>query len=465
MAKGVKSYEMDMCHGPLMSQLITFSVPLILASNLQLLFNAVDVIVVGRFTGESALAAVGSTTALINTFITLLTGISLGTSVLCGQFYAAKRKQSMEDLVHTCIAFAIVSGILMGLLGILFAKTALRLMDTPISVLPQANLYMCVYMLGMPAFMLYTFGAAILRAVGDTKRPMVYLTLAGVLNAGLNLVFVIVFDMGVLGVAVATVISQILSAVLVLRCLMQADGIYKVIPKKLKIKGPLLHQMFRIGLPAGLQSLVMNFSNILLQSSVNSLGQTAMAGYTAANNLFGFMYVTANSFTQTCMAFVSQNYGVGNWKRMGEVIRKTILLSAGSMIVMGTLVFFFRDHLLGIYTDSSDAIKAGAEVFLYTTTTYFIFNIVDLLPGAMRGFGYSTIPMILTAAGTVGVRIFWIYAIFPTYHRLDQLFISYPASWIVTLLMLVIYFVHVWKKSTAEYYAHHKTLAEANAEA
>ena len=462
MSQKEKSFEMDMCRGPLMRQLVTFSVPLILASNLQLLFNAVDLIVVGKFTGESALAAVGSTTALINTFITILTGISLGTSVLCGQFYAAKRKQSMEDLVHTCIAFALVSGIVMGILGILFSKSALRLMGTPISVLPQANLYMCVYMMGMPAFMLYTFGAAILRAVGDTKRPMVYLTLAGVLNAGLNLFLVIVFDLGVLGVAVATVISQILSAVLVLRCLMQADGIYRVVPKKLHIKLPLLHQMFRIGLPAGLQSLVMNFSNILLQSSVNSLGQTAMAGYTAANNLFGFLYVTANSFTQTVMAFVSQNYGAGNWKRIGEVIRKTVFLSAGSMLVMGSLVFFFREPLLGIYTDSGDAVKAGAEVFLYTTTTYFLFNIVDLLPGAMRGFGYSTIPMILTALGTVGVRIFWIYAIFPTYHKLDQLFLSYPASWIVTLLMLLVYFIHVWRKATGEYYAHHARTAVEN---
>ena len=345
-----KNYEMDMCSGPLMRKLIAFSIPLILSSNLQLLFNAVDIIVVGKFSGSQALAAVGSTSALINIFIMLMTGISLGASVIAGQFYATGDKKGMEDTVHTSMTFALISGIVLTFVGIFMSKWALTLMETPKDILPQAVLYMRIYFLGSPFFMLYTYGAAILRSVGDTKRPLIFLSIAGLLNAGLNMLLVIVFHLGVLGVAVATVFSQMVSCVLVLRCLLKAEGSYHLYISKLGIKFNYLKQMFKIGLPAGLQSLVINFSNVLLQSSVNSFGEFAMAGYTAANNVFGFMFATANSFTQTCMAFMSQNYGVKNWQRMRRILWQCLALSVGSMIVIGALVYIFGEQVLGIYT-------------------------------------------------------------------------------------------------------------------
>ena len=454
-------FEMDMCSGPLMRKLITFALPLILASNLQLMFNAVDIIVVGKFSGSQSLAAVGSTTALINLLINLLTGISLGAGVLAGQYFSAGEDKKMSELVHTAVTFGIVAGLVLGAVGIVLARWALTLMDTPPEVLPLSLLYIRVYFLGMPFFMIFTYGAAILRAVGDTRRPLVFLTVAGVLNACLNMVLVIVFRLGVLGVASATVFSQLVSCLLVLKCLTGATGSYRLSFRKLRIRASYLKQIFKIGLPAGLQSVVMSFSNVLLQSSVNSLGQFAMAGYTAANSVFGFLFVTANAFTQTCMSFMSQNFGVRKWDRMRLVLKNCLLLSVGTMLVMGSLVFFFREPILGIYTSNAEAVRAGCEVFLYTTTTYFILNIADLLPGAMRGFGHSTVPMILSAIGIVGVRVLWIYGVFPTYPKLDILFISYPVSWIAAALMEAVYFCYLWRNLRREREAAPKTAASA----
>ena len=434
-----------MCTGPLMPKLISFSVPLMLASVLQLMFNAVDVIVVGKFTGSQALAAVGSTTSLINLIITLMTGISLGTNVLAGRYFALKEHKSMEELVHTSIVLAFIGGVMLAVFGLMFSGPALRLMGTPGGVYEMAVLYIKVYFMGMPFFMLYTFGAAILRAVGDTRRPLAYLTLAGVINAGLNLVLVICFDMGVLGVAVATVVSQMVSCILVIRCLVKSDTSYGLHLRKLKIHGKYLPQLIRIGLPAGLQSLVINFSNVLLQSSVNSLGDVAMAGYTAANNIFGFLFAVCNAFTQTCMSFTSQNFGAKNKKRMDRVLLDCGLLSSVITFILGFLVYYFAEPVIHIYSDSPEVIRCGTEVFLYTTTTYFICGLMDLLPGAMRGMGYSVVPMLLSVVGTVGVRIFWIYCVFPFHRALDVLFISYPLSWLVTFIMQLIYLHFVRK--------------------
>ena len=442
----VGKYEIDMCNGPMMKKLIAFSIPLVLSSNLQLLFNAVDIIVVGKFSGSTSLAAVGSTTALINLLINLIMGISTGASVLVGHFYATKDKKSMEQTVHTSIAFALLGGVIIGLLGIALAGWALRLMDTPKDIFDQAVLYIRVYFLGMPFFMLYNYGAAILRAVGDTKRPLVYLVIAGVINAVLNMVLVIFFHMGVLGVAIATVFSQFVSCVLVIKCLRKTDGTYKLDYKKLKINPHYLNKLVKIGLPAGLQGVVITFSNVLLQSSVNSFGGVAMAGYTAANNVFGFLYATVNSFAQTCMAFMSQNFGAKKFKRMDKVVTECIILSVSVTIVLGGAVYIFGEPILSIYTNSPEVIRYGMEVFLYTTATYFICGLMDLFPGAMRGMGYSTVPMILSVIGTVGIRIFWIFCIFPFHHSLDVLFISYPLSWIVTVVMQIICYILVRKK-------------------
>ena len=283
-------YEIDMCNGTIMDKLISFSLPLMLSGILQLMFNAVDIIVVGRFSGSQALAAVGSTTALINVFTNLFIGISLGANVLAARFYAAGKDREMSDTVHTAVTLALVSGIVMAFVGLIFSRWALELMGTPDDVIGQSALYMKIYFLGMPFFMLYNYGAAILRAVGDTKRPLIFLVISGVVNAVLNLILVIMFHMDVAGVAIATVISQLISCILVLRCLRTSKTSYQLHFGKLRINTVYLKQIFQVGIPAGIQSTVINLSNALLQSSVNSFGSTAMAGYTAANNIFGFLY-------------------------------------------------------------------------------------------------------------------------------------------------------------------------------
>lgn len=439
-------YEIDMCNGSIMDKLIAFSLPLMLSGILQLLFNAVDLIVVGKFSGSEALAAVGATTALINVFINLFIGVSLGANVLAARFYASGREKEMSETVHTAIAFALISGIVMIFVGLGCSRGALELMDTPANVIGQSTLYMRIYFLGMPFFMLYNYGAAILRAVGDTKRPLYFLVISGVLNTGLNLFLVIVFGLGVAGVAIATVLAQMVSCILVLRCLYRSEGSYQLHFSRLAIKGIYLKQIFQVGIPAGIQSTVITFSNVLLQSSVNSFGSIAMAGYTAANNIFGFLYVSVNSITQTCMSFTSQNYGVGKRKRMDRVLINCMILSIVVTLLLGGGACIFGEQLLHIYATDPQVIACGKEILFYTTATYFLCGLMDLFPGALRGMGHSMVPMILSVIGTVGTRIFWIYRVFPYHRSLKVLFISYPASWLLTIVMQVICFLLVREK-------------------
>lgn len=439
-------YEIDMCNGSILDKLVSFSIPLMLSGILQLLFNAVDIIVVGQFTGNEALAAVGSTTALINVFVNLFMGISLGASVLAARFYATGQEKEMSETVHTSITLALISGIAMGIIGVIAAKGALELMDTPDNVLNLSTLYMRIYFMGMPFFMLYNYGAAILRAVGDTKRPLLFLIISGATNVLLNLLLVFQFHLGVAGVAIATVISQCISCILVLRCLYLSDGSYQLRFNKLGMKTRYVKQIFQIGIPAGIQSTIINFSNVLLQSSVNSFGSVAMAGYTAANNILGFLYVSVNSITQACMSFTSQNYGVRKFKRMDKVLLECLGLTVMVALVLGGGSYLFGAELMHIYTKSTKVIECGIDIMLYTTVTYFLCGIMDLLPGALRGMGHSTVPMILSVIGTVGTRIVWIYVIFPCHRSLDFLFISYPVSWLLTIVMQVICFYFVRKK-------------------
>lgn len=438
-------YEIDMCNGTLMDKLISFSLPLMLSGILQLLFNAVDIIVVGRFTGSQALAAVGSTTALINIFTNLFIGISLGANVLAARFYASGKEKEMSETVHTSITLALISGLVMALAGVLLARFALNLMGTPNDVIDQSVLYMRIYFLGMPFFMLYNYGASILRAVGDTKRPLFFLVISGMTNAVLNLVLVIVFHMGVAGVAIGTIVSQLISSILVLRCLYTSNTSYRLYFSKLGIKTQYLKQIFQVGIPAGIQSTVINLSNALLQSSVNSFGSVAMAGYTAANNIFGFLYMSVNAVTQSCMSFTSQNYGVKKLKRMDRVLLDCMILSVGVTLTLGCGAYFFGSELLKIYTSDADVIRCGVEVLAFTTVPYFCCGIMDLLPGALRGMGYSGVPMILSIIGTVGTRIVWIFGLFPAHRSLSFLFISYPVSWILTILMQAVCFCFVRK--------------------
>ena len=443
-------YEIDMCNGSIMDKLISFSLPLMLSGILQLMFNAVDIVVVGRFSGSQALAAVGSTTALINIFTNLFIGISLGANVLAARFYASGKEKEMSETVHTAITLALISGIIMAGVGLLLAKLALELMGTPSDVIELSTLYMRIYFCGMPFFMLYNYGAAILRAVGDTKRPLIFLIISGVANAGLNMILVIIFHMGVAGVGIGTVISQLISCILVLRCLYKSEGCYQLRFSKLRIQKVYLRQIFQVGIPAGIQSTVINFSNALLQSSVNSFGSTAMAGYTAANNILGFLYASVNAVTQACMSFTSQNYGVGKYKRMDRVLINCLILSVVISGVLGCGSYAFGTEILKVYTEDPKVIQCGLEILSMTTVTYFLCGIMDLFPGALRGMGRSGVPMILSIIGTVGTRIVWIFMLFPQHRSLKFLFISYPASWLFTIVMQVICFYFVRKQVHAK---------------
>lgn len=436
-------YEIDMCNGSIMDKLISFSLPLMLSSILQLMFNAVDIIVVGRFTGSQALAAVGSTTALISIFTNLFIGVSLGANVLAAGYYASGKDREMSEAVHTAITLALISGILMAFVGLGMSRPALELMGTPGDVIDQSVVYMRIYFMGMPFFMLYNYGAAILRAVGDTKRPLVFLCIAGLANVVLDLLLVIVIPLGVAGVAIGTVASQMISCILVLRCLYLTEGSYQLRFSKLSVKKVYLKRIFQVGIPAGIQSTVINFSNALLQSSVNSFGSTAMAGYTAANNILGFLYAAINAVTQACMSFTSQNYSVGKQKRMDRVLLDCMILSVCAAGIIGVGAYVFGSQILRIYTSEEAVIQCGLEILSITTVPYFLCGIMDLIPGALRGMGHSAVPMILSIIGTVGTRILWIYVFFPHHRSLYFLFISYPGSWIITIVMQAVCFYFV----------------------
>lgn len=445
------SFEIDMTKGTIMDKLILFVLPFMLSSCLQLLFNAVDVIIVGRYTGSTALAAVGSTTALINTMINLFMGISIGTNVLVARYFAAKMPKELHDTIHTSVAFAVLSGFFMLLVGILFARPALRLMDTPEDVIDQSVLYMRIYFCGMPFFMVYNYCAAILRAIGDTVRPLVILFISGCVNAGLNYVLVRFFSMGVAGVAIATVVAQGLSCTFVIICLIREKGDFKLNVKDLTIKWRFLKEIFKIGVPAGLQTAIINFSNVLLQSSVNSFGANAMAGYTAANNIMGFLYVSVNSISQGCTSFMSQNLGASKFDRLDRVLRDSVIFSLIVGVLFGSLSHIFASNIIGIYTRNSLDVTYGIAIISIPAITYFLCGIMDLIPGAMRGLGHSSVPMVLSIIGTVGTRLVWIFGLFPTHHDLTFLFYSYPVSWMFTIVMQVICYIFVRKKVMRPY--------------
>ena len=442
-------YEIDMCNGTVLDKLISFSIPLMLSSILQLLFNAVDIVVVGRFSGSRALAAVGSTTALINVFTNLFIGVSLGANVLAARFYATKQEKQMSETVHTAVTFALISGIVMVFVGLFFSKAALLLMDTPSDVIGQSALYMRIYFAGMPFFMLYNYGAAILRAVGDTKRPLFFLIIAGIVNAALNLFLVIVLHLGVAGVAIATVIAQMISCLLVLRCLYRSDGSYQLRFSAMTIKWIYLKQIFQVGIPAGIQSTVINFSNVLLQSSVNSFGSIAMAGYTAANNIFGFLYAAANSITQACMSFTSQNYGAGRPDRVKKSYFISLGYSFGVGLVLGAALFFCGPSFLALFTTETAVIDAGMKRVAVMAFAYCVSAFMDCTIAASRGLGKTVVPTVIVVLGSCVFRVIWVYTIFAHFHTIPALYLLYPCSWILTALAEIAYFASCYKRAMA----------------
>lgn len=441
-----KKYEIDMCNGPLLGKILIFYLPLMLSGILQLLFNAADVIVVGRFAGNEALAAVGSTGALTNLIVNLFIGLSVGANVLVARYYGAGQKGDLKETVQTAIGTSVVSGILLVLAGFWLSRPALAWMGTPEDVIAHSVLYMRIYFAGMPFMMLYNFGSAVLRAVGDTKRPLYYLLAAGVVNVILNLVFVIVFSMGVAGVAIATVISQAISSALVLRCLIQTDSVYRLELKGMKIVPDKLLRMIKIGLPAGLQGALFSISNVLIQSSVNSFGSVAMAGNTAGSNIEGFVYVSMNALYQSAISFCGQNYGAKQYKRVGKVLLICQLLVIGVGLLLGNGAYFFGGTLLKLYSDDPEVIAYGILRMGYICVPYFLCGMMDVMVGALRGIGYSVLPMLVSLSGACLFRIIWIQTVFKQYTTLPCLYISYPISWLLTFLIHLLCFgiVYGW---------------------
>lgn len=441
-----KKYEIDMIHGPLLGKILLFTLPLMASSILQLLFNAADIIVVGRYAGSDALAAVGSTGALINLLTNMFIGFSVGANVLVARYYGAGKPDEVSETVHTSVMLSIIGGVLLAVIGIIFASPLLELMGTPENVLPLAALYVRIYFAGMPVILLYNYGSAILRAIGDTKRPLYYLAIAGVLNMILNLILVIVFEMSVAGVALATIISQTLSAVLVIRCLMHIEGGCHLDLHQLKIHTNKLWKILQLGLPAGLQGSIFSLSNVLIQSSVNSFGAIAMAGNSAAANIEGFTYVAMNSFYQAAITFVSQNMGAMEFKRIRKIAWQCLACVTVTGALLGNLSFFFGHQLLGIYSDEAEVIRYGIYRLEVIGTTYFLCGIMDVCVGCLRGIGYSFLPMVVSLLGACGFRILWIFTVFKGHHDLHTLYISYPISWAITASVHMICFLILYRR-------------------
>ncbi len=432
-----KRYEIDMCSDPLLPKLLLFSLPLILSGILQLLFNAADMVVIGRFAeteelAEQGLAAIGATSAMINFFITVIMGVSVGCNVIVARYYGAKRDREVHDAVHTSILLCLALGICVAIPAIFLCKPILIIMKTPANVLDKAVLYVRIYFAGLPLIMLYNFGSAILRAIGDTKRPLYYLTAAGVVNVLLNLFFVTKLGMNVEGVALATVISQTISAALVLLTLMRSDASYRLILKDLKFNKRIALTILRIGLPAGVQGMVFSLSNMLIQSSVNSFGSTAMAGNTAAGNLEGFVYTSMNSIYQTSISFTSQNLGGGQYKRLNRILVYCLVIVSCVGLILGYGFYFAGRELLSLYTPVSTVIDYGMIRMRVIMTTYLLCGIMDVICGSLRGLGYGILPMIVSLLGACGFRVLWICTVFASHHDLTVLYVSYPISWALT---------------------------------
>lgn len=444
----LKSKDVDMLNGNLLKKIIIFAIPVMLSGILQLLFNACDLIIVGKFSGDHSLAAVGSTSALTHLIINLFIGFSVGANVSVAISIGRKDKEKCQKLVHTSILFSIICGLFLTVFGVFAARYLLTLMDTTNDVLDKATLYLQIYFAGMVFNMVYNFGASILRATGETKKPLYYLFSAGIINVILNIIFVTVFDMDVDGVALATIISQAISAILVIRCLMKKEGFVNLKLNKLSLDKNSLQEIILIGLPAGIQGSLFSISNVFIQKAVNSFGSTAIvAGNTAASNIESFIYTSMNSFYQACITFTSQNIGAKKIKNCKKVFRNCLLCVTITGIALGVIAITLSKPLLGMYISEKSSIEYGITRIMIIASTYFLCGIMDVLVGSLRGFGYSTVPMVVSVLGICAFRLGWIYTIFKSNHSLRTLYISYPISWIVTGFIHFICFLIIYKKT------------------
>ncbi len=425
-------HEIDMCSGPILPGILKFALPLILTNLLQLAFNAADTIVIGQYGTPTAMAAVGSTGSLISMIVNLFGGLSVGVNVLIANYKGAGRDKDAQDTVHTAMLTAAIGGLALMLVGLLLARPLLQLMGTPDNVIDQAVLYMQIYFCGLPFAMPLNFGAAALRAIGDTRRPMAYLTVAGVINVVLNLIFVLILHMDVAGVALATIISQGVSAALILRCMMRTEGICHLELKKLKIHSKKLWKMIQIGLPAGIQSSLFGISNVLIQSSVNSFGDVVMSGNAAAANIEGFVYTAMNAISQASLSFTGQNYGARNYQRIHKIRTQCVLTVVIGGAAFGNLVYLLGPYLLQLYNTDPMVIQYGMVRLSVIVTTYFLCGLMEVESGVIRGLGYSLLPMVISLMNSCVFRVVWVLTVFAWNRSQFILYLSYPISWTLT---------------------------------
>ena len=447
----MKRNNANMLQGPLFSGIVLYTIPIILTSILQLLFNAADLVVVGRFCGSVSVAAVGATGAITNLIINLFIGLSVGTGVAVAHGLGSREDIVVHRAVHTALPAALVSGVILTVVGVSLSETFLKLMGTPETVLPLSAVYMKIYFGGITFTMVYNFCASILRAAGDTKSPLIFLTIAGVVNVVLNVIFVVVFHMNVAGVALATTISQGISAVLVVIALMRRTDACKLDLKKMHFYKPQLMKIIRIGLPAGIQGSLFSISNVIIQSSINSFGDILMSGNAAAGNIEGFVYVAINSFSQTAVNYIGQNAGAQQYKRVGRILGICLACVCFVGLTFGISAWYFGETLLSIYiTDSPEAIAYGMIRLAYICLPYFLCGMMDVSTGALRGMGASVAPMIISVLGVCGIRIGWISTIFqlPQFHTPQCLYFSYTISWTITFLVQMAAFIRVYRKHT-----------------
>ncbi|MBO4928271.1 MAG: MATE family efflux transporter [Clostridiales bacterium] len=448
-----RSRGIDMLNGPVLWPLICYSVPIVLTQVLQLLFNAADIVVVGQFVGDSAVAAVGSCAPLINLLINLFVGISLGATVVLASTLGANQKEKIHDLTHTIFSLGVIFGVFTCAIGVVFARTFLEWMGTTPESIDQATTYLRIYFLGAPAFMIYTFGRAIIVATGDTKRPLIYLSSSGVLNVVLNVILVAVFRMGVAGVAIATVASQVLSAILMTTALLHHASECRIFIFELRLHKKPLSKILKLGLPVGFQNTLFSFSNVIIQSSVNSLGTFCAAGNSACMNIDSFIYAGMNSFTQGCMTFAGQNYGAKKYHRLNDIYRSALLSITAIGLTLGFIAYLFGSPLLKLYLpDSPESVEFGLARMLLIVIPDFLCGIMDCGSGMLRGIKRSVYPMVATVIGSCGLRLLWVFTVFAHFKRTTHgiaaykiLLVSYPLSWALTFVALFSYYVYVKK--------------------
>lgn len=437
---------MDMCSGPLFKNILVFALPIMAMDLLQLLFNAVNMVVAGQFSGKEALAAIGATGSLINLIVNLFMGLSVGTSVVVAQEYGAKQPEDISRSVHTSICISIISGLIVMAAGLILCKPLLIMMGTPADILPLSVLYMKVYFLGIPASMVYNFGAGILRAIGDSRRPMNYLLVSGIVNVALNLFFVIALHMGVGGLALATDISQYLAMVLILMYLIRSDGVIRFDPRKMRIDGEKLRQIARIGLAAGMQSLLFSISNVLIQAAVNSFGSAMVAASSAAGNIEGFVGTSMNAYYCAAVSFTGQNMGAKKFDRIDTIAKVCTALVFVTWFVLSGLTMLFARPLLALYTPDRSIVELGVTRLNIMMIAYFTCGIMNVFPGITRGMGFSVLPMLCTLVGACLLRILWLWTFFAWHPTIIMLFVCYPITWTLAGIGQVATFFYARRK-------------------